>query len=220
MKNRLKELRKTRQWSQADLARALAISRQAVNGFESGKFTPSLEMAFKIARLFDVAIEEVFFQEKSPMQMLLENITQWLPKGERFTVKAIEAIALAKKRAALSERSQVQPEHIVYGLLKDPTTHAAHLLKNHGLTLDIEPGNHIEKPITPKIDKFSPESQYILELALHSARLEQRKYIETEDLLWGLLQLVQRGDRDLDDLFKRYEVDVRSLADELRNLNN
>lgn len=64
LKNRLKELRKTRQWSQADLARALAISRQAVNGFESGKFTPSLEMAFKIARLFDVAIEEVFFRRK------------------------------------------------------------------------------------------------------------------------------------------------------------
>ncbi len=96
MENRLKELRKTRKWSQADLARALEISRQAVNGFESGKFTPSLEMAFKIARLFNVAIEEVFlYREKSSMQMLIENFTQWLPKGEKFTLKAIKAIELA-----------------------------------------------------------------------------------------------------------------------------
>ena len=77
MKNRLKELRKTNNWSQADLARMLKISRQAVNGFESGKFTPSLEMAFKIAGLFDVAIESVFlYQEKSSMQTLIKNITQ------------------------------------------------------------------------------------------------------------------------------------------------
>lgn len=61
MKNRLKELRKTRAWSQFDPARALKISRQAVNGFESGKFTPSVEMAFKIAQIFDVALEEIFF---------------------------------------------------------------------------------------------------------------------------------------------------------------
>lgn len=212
-------MRKTRQWSQADLARALAISRQAVNGFESGKFTPSLEMAFKIARLFDVAIEEVFFQEKSPMQMLLENITQWLPKGERFTVKAIEAIAAAKKRAVLLGRSQIEPEHILYGLLKDSTTKAARLLRKHGLTLNIDSENGGQNQDAPQIDKFNPESQYIFELALQSARLEQRKYIETEDLLWGLLQLLQRGDRNLDDLFQSYEIDIHSLTDELR-LNN
>ncbi len=101
MENRLKELRKTRALSQADLARALEISRQAVNGFESGKFTPSLEMAFKIARLFDVAIEEIFLvREQNSMQMLIENLTQWLPKGEKFTVKAVNAIAFAQQQAA------------------------------------------------------------------------------------------------------------------------
>ena len=46
----MKELRQLHQWSQADLARELGVSRQAVNGFESGKFDPSLDMAFKIAR--------------------------------------------------------------------------------------------------------------------------------------------------------------------------
>ncbi|MDY6939613.1 MAG: helix-turn-helix transcriptional regulator [Cyanobacteriota bacterium] len=53
VKNRLKELQKRYQWSQSDLARELGVSRQAVNGFESGKFSPSLEMALKIASLFD-----------------------------------------------------------------------------------------------------------------------------------------------------------------------
>ena len=218
MENRLKELRKTRKWSQADLARALEIRRQAVNGFESGKFTPSLEMAFKIARLFNVAIEEVFlYREKSSMQMLIENFTQWLPKGEKF--KAIKAIELAEEQAALSKRSQVEPKHILHGLLKDSTTTAARLLKNHGFTLDIELGSDKERSITPKITKFSPESQYVFELALQSTRLEKRKYIETEDLLWGLIQLLQKGDFDLSDLFKQYEIDIQFLTNELKELN-
>ncbi len=50
MKNRLKELRQLHSLSQSDLARELRVSRQAVNGFESGKFDPSLDMAFKIAK--------------------------------------------------------------------------------------------------------------------------------------------------------------------------
>ncbi|MDJ0591733.1 MAG: helix-turn-helix transcriptional regulator, partial [Pleurocapsa sp. MO_226.B13] len=75
MKNRLKELRRLHQWSQADLARKLEVSRQAVNGFESGKFDPSLEMAFKIASLFDVAVEDVFIYEaKNSMQTLVKQV--------------------------------------------------------------------------------------------------------------------------------------------------
>ena len=221
MENRLKELRQIHKWSQSDLARALEISRQAVNGFESGKFTPSLEMAFKIARLFDVAIEEVFlYRKKNSMQMLIENLTQWLPKGEKFTIKAIEVIEFAQEKAALSKRSQVEPKHLLYGLLKDPTTTAARLLKNHGLNLNFESRDDIAKLTAPKITKFSLESQYVCELALQSARLEKRKYIKTEDLLWGLLQLVQKGDFDLIDLCKQYEVDIQSLTNELKELNN
>ena len=79
MKNRLKELRQLHQWSQADLARELGVSRQAVNGFESGKFDPSLDMAFKIANLFNVAIEHVFIYEaKNTMQTLIERFTNFL----------------------------------------------------------------------------------------------------------------------------------------------
>ena len=60
MKNRLKVLRAERDWSQADLAAALDVSRQTVNAIETGKFDPSLPLAFKVARLFKLSIEEIF----------------------------------------------------------------------------------------------------------------------------------------------------------------
>ena len=60
MKNRLKVLRAERDWSQAELAVNLDVSRQAVNAIETGKHDPSLPLAFRIARLFDMPIEEIF----------------------------------------------------------------------------------------------------------------------------------------------------------------
>jgi putative transcriptional regulator len=65
MKNRLKVLRAERDWSQADLAQRLEVSRQSVNAIETGKFDPSLPLAFKLARLFGLRIEEVFEDERS-----------------------------------------------------------------------------------------------------------------------------------------------------------
>ena len=63
MKNRLKVLRAERDWTQADLAAALNVSRQTVNAIETGKFDPSLPLAFKMARLFKLPIEDVFTDE-------------------------------------------------------------------------------------------------------------------------------------------------------------
>jgi putative transcriptional regulator len=60
MNNRLKVLRAERNWSQADLAFQLDVSRQAVNAIETGKHDPSLPLAFRIARLFNLSIEEIF----------------------------------------------------------------------------------------------------------------------------------------------------------------
>lgn len=60
MKNRLKVLRAERDWTQAQLAKELEVSRQTVNAIEKGKFDPSLPLAFKAARLFGLRIEEVF----------------------------------------------------------------------------------------------------------------------------------------------------------------
>jgi len=63
MKNRLKVLRAERNWSQADLAERLEVSRQSVNAIETGKFDPSLPLAFKLARLFETTIEAIFEDE-------------------------------------------------------------------------------------------------------------------------------------------------------------
>ena len=60
MKNRLKVLRAERDWSQADLAERLDVSRQSVNAIETGKYDPSLPLAFRIARLFAQPIETIF----------------------------------------------------------------------------------------------------------------------------------------------------------------
>ncbi len=60
MKNRLRVLRAEREWSQADLAERLNVSRQTVNALETGKYDPSLPLAFKIARLFESRIEDIF----------------------------------------------------------------------------------------------------------------------------------------------------------------
>ena len=63
VKNRLKVLRAERDWSQADLAARLEVSRQTVNALETGKYDPSLPLAFKIARLFGQSIEAIFQDE-------------------------------------------------------------------------------------------------------------------------------------------------------------
>jgi putative transcriptional regulator len=64
MKNRLRVLRAERDWTQADLAAALDVSRQTVNAIETEKYEPSLTLAFKIARLFGQSIEEIFKSEE------------------------------------------------------------------------------------------------------------------------------------------------------------
>lgn len=63
MKNRLRELRAQRDWSQRDLADRLGVSRQTINAVETGKYDPSLPLAFRIARLFDLSIEAIFSDE-------------------------------------------------------------------------------------------------------------------------------------------------------------
>ena len=60
MNNRLKVLRAERNWSQAELGVRLDVSRQAVNAIETGKHDPSLPLAFRLARLFNLSIEEIF----------------------------------------------------------------------------------------------------------------------------------------------------------------
>jgi len=60
MKNRLREMRAAKEWSQSDLADKLGVSRQTINAIETEKYDPSLPLAFKVARLFKLSIEEIF----------------------------------------------------------------------------------------------------------------------------------------------------------------
>lgn len=64
MKNRLRVLRAERSWSQADLAEHLGVSRQTINAIEVGKYDPSLPLAFRIARLFAMPVEQVFIDDE------------------------------------------------------------------------------------------------------------------------------------------------------------
>ena len=66
MRNRLRVLRAERDWSQARLADELEVSRQTVNALETGKYDPSLPLAFRIARLFGQPIEAIFFPDEAP----------------------------------------------------------------------------------------------------------------------------------------------------------
>jgi putative transcriptional regulator len=65
MENRLKVLRAERDWSQQDLAERLEVSRQSVNAIETGKYDPSLPLAFRISELFDRSIEDIFISPSS-----------------------------------------------------------------------------------------------------------------------------------------------------------
>ena len=64
MKNRLRVLRAEKNWSQADLAERLEVSRQSVNAIETGKYDPSLPLAFKLARVFETSIEQIFSDDQ------------------------------------------------------------------------------------------------------------------------------------------------------------
>lgn len=68
MRNRLRVLRAEREWSQADLAERLDVSRQTINALETGKYDPSLPLAFKIAALFNCKIEDVFFPDQETVK--------------------------------------------------------------------------------------------------------------------------------------------------------
>ena len=65
MKNRLEELRKSRGIKQEDLAAALEVSRQTIGSLENGRYNPSILLAFKIAKYFDMSIEEIFIYEEN-----------------------------------------------------------------------------------------------------------------------------------------------------------
>ena len=86
MKNRLKVLRAERDWTQGDLADRLLVSRQTINAIETGKYDPSLPLAFKIARIFERPIEEI----AQPRQATTENHAGATANRDAATLNALE----------------------------------------------------------------------------------------------------------------------------------
>jgi putative transcriptional regulator len=219
VKNQLQTLRKQHQWSQADLARELGVSRQAVNGFESGKFDPSLDMAFKIAHLLDVPIETIFTDEaKSPMK-LLERLTNYFGLNigfERFSPEAIAVVQMAHSGAIDTARAigdniakpPVEPAHLLLGLLADADTISAQLLQENGVKRPIR-----SAALVAGNANLSSQSQFVMEMALQIVRLKGKKTIAPEHLLWGLMRLAE-ADRRFD-LWQDNQVDFATLNQQL-----
>lgn len=99
------------------------------------------------------------------------------------------------------------------GLLADPTTTSARLLQANGVTLSIETNEHSFE--SREILEFSPQSKFVLELALQIVRLQGKKSIGTEHLLWGLARLAETDKATLSELFQRYEIDAAALSNQL-----
>ncbi len=96
MKNRLRILRVERNWSQAELAKRLGVSRQTINALEVGKYDPSLPLAFKIAQLFNTSIETIFLTEEKSMFAQSSYSSLFDNPFLRFTPSAVEVIQLAQ----------------------------------------------------------------------------------------------------------------------------
>jgi putative transcriptional regulator len=216
MKNQLKVLRELQHWSQADLARELGVSRQAINGFESGKYDPSLEMAFRLAHLFKVSIETVFtYEEKRPMQTIIERLKKSFG-FERFSQKAMNAMTFAHREAIRSQQQQISPEHILLGLLADPVTTASKLLRANGMTQQIVLDDHsFESAGSPKLNVAS---QSMMELTLEIAKRNGKKSIGTEHLLWALIQLAETRNSALLVSFQDYGIRLETLKIQLEDV--
>ncbi len=188
MKNRLRILRTDRNWSQAELAERLGVSRQTINALETGKYDPSLPLAIKIAQLFRCPIETIFFFD--PINPISEGGSMF----ERFTAKATQVIILAQQEGRLMGHNFVGTEQILLGLIAEDTGIAAKVLKSAGIKLD-DARREVEKIIghgdgTGGLEiPFTPRAKFVLDYALQESRRLRHHYIGTEHLLLGSLRV-------------------------------
>lgn len=181
MQNRLRLLRTQRNWSQAELARLLGVSRQTINALEVGKYDPSLPLAFKIAQLFRCPMQFIFLPEERSM-------------FERFTAKAYRTIVLAQGEGERLGHQFVGTEQILIGLIAEGNGLAAKVLKSCGVTLEaaqievekiIGRGAGIQGIEYP----FTPKGKQVLDFAVEESQNLGYTYIGTEHLLLGVLRV-------------------------------
>lgn len=89
MKNRLEELRKKQGIKQEELAAELEVSRQTIGSLENGRYNPSIQLAFKIARYFGMSIEDIFIYEEEKNESMGSNTNYWHPLSRSGTNNSI-----------------------------------------------------------------------------------------------------------------------------------
>jgi DNA-binding XRE family transcriptional regulator/Uma2 family endonuclease len=205
MQNRIRLLRAERKWSQAKLAEALGVSRQTVNALESGKYDPSLPLAFKIAQLFHTSIELIFSVEEGTM--FAPEQPADFPNSEdsqlfaRFTPTAIKVMQLAQKETRRLKHSFVGTEQLLLALIEEGHGIAAQALKLAGIQLK-PTRTEIEKIIgrgdsSPSVEiPLTPRAKLAIVCAADSATELAHYYIDTENLLLGLLWANKRDRLD------------------------
>ena len=198
MQNRIRILRTERHWSQAQLADFLGVSRQTINALEVGKYDPSLPLALKIAQLFNIPIEAIFSAEEGTM-FAKQSLSNFPSLSEaryfsRFTPRAIKVIKLAQKESHRLRHNFVGTEQILVGLIEEGTGLAAQVLKAADINLKatrievekiIGRGNKITTVEMP----FAPRAKSLLDCAEESANELGHFYIDTENLLLGMLRV-------------------------------
>lgn len=187
MNNRLRILRAECNWSQAELAKRLGVSRQTVNALEVGKYDPSLPLALKIAQLFGCSIETVFFAD--PIETSEDHAM-----FRRFTERAIKAIMLAQEESRRLGHNFVGTEQILLGLIGEGGGIAAKVLQSANIKLEaarqevesiIGQGNEVESTEIP----FTPKAKMVLDYAKQESRRLGHRHIGTEHLLLGSLRV-------------------------------
>ncbi|MFB2976353.1 Clp protease N-terminal domain-containing protein [Microseira sp. BLCC-F43] len=230
MQNRIRVLRTEHQWSQAQLAERLGVSRQTINALEVGKYDPSLPLALKIAQLFNTPIEAIFspeegtmFAQQSPFNF--PNLPD-APLFHRFTPRAVKVIKLAQSEARRLGHNFVGTEQILLGLIEEGTGVAAQVLKAAGVQhrptrIEVEKiigrGNRILSIGMP----FTHRAKSLLICAAQSASELGHFYIDTENLLLGLLRgnkqdrLEGKGEGVAVLVIKQLGVDLEVLEQQL-----
>lgn len=190
MKNRLRTLRTQRNWSQANLAERLDVSRQTINALETGKSDPSLPLAFKIAELFNCRLDTIFFLEQKSM------FARQFSEDESFeglSQQAVEVLRLAQNESKRLRHNFVGTEQILLGLIAEQTSFSAQLLQSRGVTLwqaqaEVQKRIGDGSTLWDRHRPLTPRAKRVFKLALEEASRLGHGEIGTEHLLLGLIR--------------------------------
>lgn len=217
MKNRLRILRVERNWSQAELAKRLGVSRQTINALEVGKYDPSLPLAFKIAQLFNTSIETIFFTEEKSMFAQSSYSSSFNNLWLKFTPSAVKVTQLAQYESRRLGHNFVGTEQILIGLIAEDKGIAAQTLKSFGVSKKVA-RLEVEKIIgrgsghTSLGIPFTPRTVQMLKNAEEESEALGHYHIDTENLLLGLLRL--KGGIAIE-VLKKSNIDIDELRNEL-----